>query len=385
MLICNIGVTKCVFLINVHQIMIVAKSKSRLVAIMVQILIWGVFALILFFYHPFFSDIDIPYQFWIKQTVILGMLMAAFYINFSLLVPRILLKNHIGYYFLLAIALIFIVTFLAGWVDSFLNLRQLIDQAFHKHWQFVGETRPNRGKGGHGNGIDTVTITMTALVLGISTSVSTIQIWQRDQQARQELEQDKVTSELSFLKAQINPHFFFNTLNNIYALTQVDADVAGKAIHQLSRMMRYLLYDTQQGNTMLSQEIDFVKDYISLMQLRLTDVVKVNFDVPSGLRDMPIAPMILVPFVENAFKHGVSATKQSHINITVRQDGSILHLDVENSIINDNSISLDTNSGIGLVNTKRRLDLLYPGKHKLEISEMNAHNEYTVHLMLDLS
>jgi len=366
--------------------MIVAKSKSRLVAIMVQILIWGVFALILFFYHPFFSDIDIPYQFWIKQTIILGMLMAAFYINFSLLVPRILLKNHIGYYFLLAIIIIFIVTFLAGWVDRFLNLRQLFDQAFHKHWQLVGlESRPNRGKRDHGNDIDTVTITMTALVLGISTSISTIQIWQRDQQARQELEQDKVTSELSFLKAQINPHFFFNTLNNIYALTQVDADVAGKAIHQLSRMMRYLLYDTQQGNTMLTQEIDFVKDYISLMQLRLTDVVKINFDVPSGLKDMPIAPMILVPFVENAFKHGVSATKQSHINITVRQDASILHLDVENSIINDNSVSLDTNSGIGLVNTKRRLDLLYPGKHKLEISEMNANNEYTVHLMLDLS
>lgn len=350
---------------------------------MVQLLIWGVFALVLFFYHPFFSNIDIPYQFWVKQAVILGMLMVAFYVNSFILVPRVLLKNHVGYYFLLAIAIIVIITFLAGWVDDFLNLHKLFDIAFHKHWRIIGEVRqPHKDK--HFD-IDTVTITMATLVLGISTSVSTIQVWQRDQQARQELEQDKVTSELSFLKAQINPHFFFNTLNNIYALTQVDADVAGKAIHQLSRMMRYLLYDTQQGNTMLSQEIDFVKDYISLMQLRLTDVVKVNFDVPSGLRDMPIAPMILVPFVENAFKHGVSATKQSHINITVRQDASILHLDVENSIINDNSISLDTNSGIGLVNTKRRLDLLYPGKHKLEISEMNANNEYTVHLMLDLS
>lgn len=365
--------------------MIVARSRSRLVAIMVQVLIWGVFALVLFFYHPFFSDIDIPYQFWIKQTVILGMLMAAFYINSVFLVQRVLLKNYIGYYFLLAVLIIFVVTFLAGWVDNFLHLRQLIDGAFHKHWQIIGESR-GRGKGDkHNGGIDLVTITMTALVLGIGTSVSTIQIWQRDQQARQALEQDKVTSELSFLKAQINPHFFFNTLNNIYALTQVDADIAGKAIHQLSRMMRYLLYDTQQGNTFLSQEIAFVKDYISLMQLRLTDVVKITFDTPASLNDTPIAPMILVPFVENAFKHGVSATLQSHINISVKQDDKILHLDVKNSIINDNSVSLDTNSGIGLVNTRRRLDLLYPGKYKLDISELNADNEYTVHLMIDLS
>jgi sensor histidine kinase YesM len=223
------------------------------------------------------------------------------------------------------------------------------------------------------------------LVLGISTSVTVIQKWQKDKQEREELEKDKVTSELSFLKAQINPHFFFNTLNNIYALTVVDAEVAGKAIHQLSRMMRYLLYDTQQGHTMLSQEIAFVKDYISLMQLRLTDVVKVNIDTPANLQDMPLAPMIFLPFVENAFKHGVSATQQSHIDIIIFQKGKVLDLTVKNSIIKDNSVSLDTNSGIGLVNTRRRLDLLYPGKYKLNISELNAANEYTVHLVLDLS
>ena len=233
--------------------------------------------------------------------------------------------------------------------------------------------------------VDTLTIIITALVLGISTSITTIQKWQKDKQEREELEKDKVTSELSFLKAQINPHFFFNTLNNIYALTQVDADVAGKAIHQLSRMMRYLLYDTQQGHTMLSQEIAFVKDYISLMQLRLTDVVKINIDTPPNLKDVPLAPMIFLPFVENAFKHGVSATQQSHIDIIILQKDKVLDLTVKNSIMKDNSVSLDTNSGIGLVNTRRRLDLLYPGKYKLDISELNANNEYTVHLILDLS
>jgi two-component system, LytTR family, sensor kinase len=369
--------------------MFAPRSQSRLIGILIQILIWIVFGLVLFFYQPFLSDIDIPYQFWIKQIIILSSLVAAFYINSQLLVPQFLLRNRMGYYFGLIIAVVAAIVFLSGWVDRALNLHQLFDAAFHKHWQAQGGYMPHHGpakpdKGGRGR-IDTLTITITALVLGISTSITTIQKWQKDKQEREELEKDKVTSELSFLKAQINPHFFFNTLNNIYALTQVDADVAGKAIHQLSRMMRYLLYDTQQGHTMLSQELAFVKDYISLMRLRLTDVVKINFDEPANLNDKPLAPMIFLPFVENAFKHGVSATRQSHIDIIILQKDTLLDLTVKNSIINDNSISLDTNSGIGLVNTRRRLDLLYPGKYTLEINESDTNNEYTVHLILDLS
>jgi sensor histidine kinase YesM len=252
-----------------------------------------------------------------------------------------------------------------------------MDAAFRK----LGPPRRHRPD----HGWDVLLLAIIALVIGISTSVTAIQKWQKDNHAREELEKDKVTSELSFLKAQINPHFFFNTLNNIYALTVVDSEVAGKAIHQLSRMMRYLLYDTQQGHTMLSQEIAFVKDYISLMQLRLTDVVKVTIDTPAGLKDLPLAPMIFLPFVENAFKHGVSATQHSHIDIVFVQSDKVLDLTVKNSIMKDNSVSLDTNSGIGLVNTRRRLDLLYPGKYTLDINEENAFNEYTVHLVLDLS
>lgn len=361
-------------------------SYSKLVGVLIQILVWVVFGLVLFFYQPYLSNITVPVQFWIKQVIILGMLAAAYYTNSMILVPRFLLKNRTGYYFLFIAIIVTGIVFLSGQIDRWLHIHQLMDAAFHRHWQNMSHQHgpPKPGKGGRG-GLDTIGIAIIALVLGISTSVTTTQKWQKDKQAREELEKDKVTSELSFLKAQINPHFFFNTLNNIYALTVVDAEIAGKAIHQLSRMMRYLLYDTQQGPTMLSQEIAFVKDYISLMQLRLTDVVKINFSSPGELQDMPIAPMIFLPFVENAFKHGVSATQQSYIDIAVVQDGKILDLTVKNSIINDNSVSLDTSSGIGLANTRRRLDLLYPGKYLLEINEINAANEYTVHLTIDLS
>jgi len=150
-------------------------------------------------------------------------------------------------------------------------------------------------------------------------------------------------------------------------------------------MMRYLLYDTHKGDNMLSQEIAFVKNYISLMKLRLTDVVKINIDIPANLKDMPLAPMIFLPFVENAFKHGVSATQQSYINIVIFQQDSELHLVVNNSIIKDNNLSLDTSSGIGLMNTRRRLDLLYQGKYKLDICRLNDNKEYSVHLILELT
>src|SRR5690606_41040104 len=111
----------------------------------------------------------------------------------------------------------------------------------------------------------------------------------------------KIGSELSFLKAQINPHFFFNTLNNIYALTYVDVETSRSALHKLSRMMRYLLYDTQAGITPLSQELSFVKDYIELMKLRLNETTKVVFKEPDLKENIQIPPMLFLPYIENAF------------------------------------------------------------------------------------
>lgn len=348
---------------------------------MIHILVWSVFGLAIFFYLPLFSGINIHYRFWIRQIITLGLLVIAFYINAYVLVPRFLLKNHPVYYLAIIIGVIIIIVFLDGWSEPALNFHQLLfDEAFHK--RVMKQILAHRGE----NILQVFTLVISVLVLGISTSLATIGKWQKDKQKREEMEKDKVSSELSFLKAQINPHFFFNTLNNIYVLTQVDADMAGEAIHQLSRMMRYLLYETQQGQiTRLSQEIAFAEDYISLMQLRLTEAVKVNINTPPQLRDMPIAPMMLLPFLENAFKHGVSATEPSYINILIQQDDNVLDVTIKNSIMKDNSVSLDTSGGIGLANTRRRLELLYPDKHKLEICELNADNDYAVHLILDLS
>lgn len=359
----------------------------KLTIVMIHVLVWAVFGLAIFYYQPVISDIEVPYQFWIKQTIALSLLVIAFYLNSAVLVPRFLLKNHLAYYFVIVIAIVLGIVLAQQWLDKAYSASQ------ERRWRQSRELLRRSGSRNPGppifipgrRGGITLTITITALVIGISTAITGIQKWQKDNQERKELEKDKVTSELSFLKAQIHPHFFFNTLNNIYVLTTVDPVLAGEAIHQLSKMMRYLLYDTQKGDNMLSQEIAFVKNYISLMKLRLTDVVKINIDTPSQLQDMPLAPMIFLPFVENAFKHGISATRQSFINITIFQNDKLLDLIINNSIMKDNEVNTDTNSGIGLVNTRRRLDLLYPGKYKLDISEPKTTSQFTVHLVLDLS
>jgi hypothetical protein len=330
--------------------------------------------------QPLTWNMTVPYQLWIKQTIVLGLVIVAYYLNSFVLVPGFLLKNRTGIYFLVVIGVAAFIVILSGYVDNLLNLHQLMDAAFHKM---------PRHRGGRDHAWDIgmlAALSATiALVLGISTSITTTQKWQNDKQLHQEMEQDKISSELSFLKAQINPHFFFNTLNNIYALTLVNVDTSRKAIHQLSRMMRYVLYDTQNSTTQLSQEIAFIKDYISLMQLRLTDVVKIEFTSPATLKDMAVAPMIFLPFVENAFKHGVSATQPSNINIAIEQKNTSVELKVVNTIIKEQSNNLEGASGIGLNNTRRRLDLLYHDKHSLVIDENTAGNIYSVHLTLDLS
>ena len=356
--------------------MMLQRSKSKLITIFTHVLVWVVFGLVIFFRHPVFSGIDISYQLWITQTITLSLLVIAFYVNSSFLVPRFLLKNNAVYYFVIISAIVVVIVFINAWLET----------AFPKIIQYpraemLGYQLRQPAISGH---INTLTVIISALVLVIGTSITVIQKWQKDKQEREELEKDKVSSELSFLKAQINPHFFFNTLNNIYVLTAIDPKVAGEAIHQLSKMMRYLLYDTQQGDNMLSQEIAFVKNYISLMKLRLTDVVKINIDTPDNLQDMPLAPMILLPFVENAFKHGISATQPSYIGIVIAQKDKVLDMTINNSIRKDNRVNLETNSGIGLINTRRRLDLLYPGKYKLDICESKAACEYSVHLKLNL-
>ena len=219
------------------------------------------------------------------------------------------------------------------------------------------------------------------LVLTIGICITSIQQWLRVEHTKEKIEHEKLNTELSFLKTQVNPHFFFNTLNNIYSLAVVQSDKTAPAVLKLSSIMRYILTETQTDKVPLENEIDFIKNYIDLQLVRLTDKVKVNFEVTGDTMNKSIAPLLFIPFVENAFKYGVSTKDNSVIDIHLIATGNTVELDVTNTIVHKAN-SMDT-TGIGINNVKRRLILSYPDKHTLYVSDNN--NTFKVHLVIDIA
>jgi two-component system, LytTR family, sensor histidine kinase AlgZ len=204
--------------------------------------------------------------------------------------------------------------------------------------------------------------------------------WLDLQTTRKEIEKEKLTAELNFLKAQVNPHFLFNTLNNLYYLAYSKSENTAEVIEKLSRMMRYMIYDSNYPQVQLSKEIEYMQNYISLEKLRLSDKVKINFSIEGDTDSVMITPLILITFLENAFKHGVTNTSQeSWINVTLESKPEQLHFAVSNS--KPGVSNVDQKSGIGLQNVKRRLELSYPEKHVLQMNELPT--EFRVQLYLN--
>jgi len=339
--------------------------------IFTHILLWVLLGFILLYYPPLSWGIKLPIAFWIKHTSLILLFVIIFYSNYLLLTPKLLFKNKRLLFLLWLILALFFGQCLAFLLDRWLDFQVAMARA---------RQRPPR----HEELVDGFTLMFSLLVLGISTTVAAVRQWQLEARLKDELQKQQIASELSFLKAQINPHFFFNTLNNIYALSFSDVDRSREALHKLSRMMRYLLYETAQNETSLLQELKFLKDHIELMKLRLQANNHVIYTEPVLSHDYKIAPMLLLPFVENAFKHGISATKTSEIRIEVSVKDQTLHFTVSNTLQEKKSTSLE-GSGIGLQNTKRRLNLLYPERHHLTINKVANDTLYQVNLTLKLS
>lgn len=182
------------------------------------------------------------------------------------------------------------------------------------------------------------------------------------------IETEKLNAELAYLKAQINPHFLFNTLNSIYALAIDKSDETPTAVVKLSGLMRYVLQDAEREFVPMAREMEYLSDYIDLQQIRWNHKVDVNLMIKGDQEGKRIAPLILQPFVENAFKHGVSADAPSSIRVLIAIHANALTFIVENKKLRKN-ISESDKSGIGVDNTKQRLALIYPGIHKLQIQD----------------
>jgi len=220
-------------------------------------------------------------------------------------------------------------------------------------------------------------------ILGISIAYFFLKEWAKADVVRVKLEANQLSTEVKFLRSQINPHFLFNTLNNLFSMAQGKGnDDLADGISKLSGMMRYMIYDSNAGSVSLSKEIAYLEDCITLNKLRYADnEVKVTFDCPTQPGGAAIAPMLFIPFVENAFKHGVAIGKTSAIDIAIVIADQKLIFTCINPKYNAKKMD-DEENGIGLENVKRRLDLLYPGKHLLEIFE--DERKYFVKLEIDV-
>jgi LytS/YehU family sensor histidine kinase len=198
----------------------------------------------------------------------------------------------------------------------------------------------------------------------------------------QEERRKTAEAELTWLKSQLNPHFLFNTLNNISSLTQIDPDKAQESIGQLSDLLRYALYDSEAVTVPVASEVEFMNNYIDLMALRCNDLTTVEKDLEVPQGHVQVAPLLFISLVENAFKHGVNARYPSFVKVFLRAEGGSLVFRCENSLFEKQG-SDHIGSGIGLENMKRRLELLYPGEYTY--SQHAGDGTYSVEVTLDLA
>jgi sensor histidine kinase YesM len=211
-------------------------------------------------------------------------------------------------------------------------------------------------------------------------AIKLLKYWYANREAQQVLTQEKLQAELKFLKTQIHPHFLFNTLNNLYALTLKRSEKAPEMVLKLSELINYMLYECASDTVPLSKEIKFIRNYLDIEKMRHGDMLDLDFRVSGNVQEILIAPLILLPFVENSFKHGVQDTLQdSWVKITIDAQPHTIIIKVENSKGAENGIP--KNEGIGIQNVKRRLDLLYPKAHELKI--INGDETFLVVLSLN--
>lgn len=209
-------------------------------------------------------------------------------------------------------------------------------------------------------------------VVGLFASIKLLKYWYQNQQLKTELEDKNKTSELALLRSQLNPHFLFNTLNNIDSLILTNPEKASDAIIKLSDIMRFMLYDTSTDEVPLTKEVNYLKSYISLQEMRLNDPDFVKVTIEGNCQGKTIAPMLFIPFVENAFKHGQKNVPSPGIEVNLTCLIDSINFEVINYVDETKEMNKDDTSGIGLINTKRRLELLYPGKHELDITKENG-------------
>lgn len=348
-------------------------SRSRIIEVLIHIIGWGIV-----FGFPFLmmtrSGFTITWVDYLRHGSIIPLsFLIVFYVNYCYLIPHYLFEGRTKQYLLLNVLLIACI--IAG----------------AHFWQEYAFQHFAKGDGGGRKRMgppkwiflmrDTFSMVLT---VGLSAAIRLSGRWVQVEAARREAEKSRTEAELKNLRNQLNPHFLLNTLNNIYALIAFDADKAQAAVQELSRLLRHVLYDNQQNFVALEKEMDFIRNYIELMRIRLAAnvTVETRFDVRPDSRT-EIAPLIFISLIENAFKHGISPTEPSFIRICFSESDEEVRCEITNSY-HPKSEADKSGSGIGLEQVRKRLELTYPGRYEWQHGISENGKEYKSTLSMKL-
>ena len=324
--------------------------KNKVLKYVIQVIGWG----IVFGFPLFFTWKEVEPISWLRYlgyVFVPVAFMIVFYCNYFFLIDRLLFRRGLVQFFLVNLVLFVVLSLLLDWW----------------HGYYVVNIQGNKFHiGGPPKIVFILRDCMTmALTAALSVAIRMTENWYVLEDEKKELEKARAEAELQNLKNQLNPHFLFNTLNNIYSLIAIAPERAQYAVHDLSRLLRHVLYEDKQQFVSLEQELIFMKSYIELMGLRLSDKVDLRVELPDDGKGVLVAPLLFITLIENDFKHGISLTEKSFVHIYFKvEDSGKMHCRIENSNYpkKDNDRS---GSGIGLENLRKRLDLLYPGKYRL--------------------
>lgn len=341
------------------------KVKNRFFTISIHVIGWCLLML-----APFLSTQQV-YQTVLPSSSIISLvpifvlstiLISIFYINYFILIPKYLFTKKYGLYFILLAVAIGCNSLLSGLIFKVtdLNIHKIAED-----YPIIESIKPIIKVNGL---LMLIVAIVTSTLLAVNSRLK-------------ETEEEKFSAQIASLKSQINPHFLFNTLNNIYATAINTSPQTADMVDKLSEMMRYTMRDTQKDLVSLEDEVNYIDNYIELQKVRLDKRVKLEYEYKGDFSQYQIAPMLLIPFIENAFKHGVNAEQRSQIRIELSMKESELHLVVSNRKV-ELQKETSEHSGLGIENTKHRLQLLYPLRHLLSINETERDFLVSLHMNL---
>ncbi len=317
--------------------------------------------------HSFMSLKDVPLAFIIKDLFRNLLVILFFYVNYLYLIPQFYLAKRFLIYILILFGTLLVITFLPT---------LLVFQQFTPVFPAGGSSMHYHDRTWFGSILLEVRLCMYLYISVVFASI----LFRLNYHFKQ-LQTEKMNSELSYLKAQINPHFLFNTLNSIYSLAIEKSPNTAPSIIKLSSMMRYVISDTANKYVSLEKEMNYINSYIELQKIRLGDTANVNFSFSGDTEHKIIAPLVLIPFIENAFKHGVNPEEPSQIDIQISVSDTNLYLHVFNLKV-PHIQDHHTKSGYGLKNGSEQLNIIYPNKHHLQIEDKE--HSFTVTLKIEI-